>query len=186
VAKLLGYHPPELYSPLSDPSVPSGERGKAFHTWISGYYAHGDTLETLGQRDALLEPRPSIENMSPDDLVQNVYGEAARPDGMDLLLLYSGSKQGTFDRLHEAAFFPSQATASDREWSEIEFRFVWCDRTVWEVVWGAWAFKAEMAEIAKEGKDSENKQMRKSSMVRMHRANHFVSVSLDLRAWAHS
>ena len=87
--------------------------------WVSRYYAHGDMLETLAQRDALSEPRPSVENMSLEDLLQNVYGEAAQPDGMDLLLVYSSSKQGTFDRLHEATLFPSQGTASDKEWGNL-------------------------------------------------------------------
>ena len=34
-----------------------------------------------------------------------------------------------------------------------------------------------MAEIAKEGKDSERRQMRENLIVRMHGANHFVVVS---------
>lgn len=167
VPQVLGYHPPGLYDPLRDPSVAPGEHGKVFAKWVSGYYAHGDTLETLAQRDALSEPRPSVENMSPEELMQNVYGEAARPDGMDILLAYCCSRQGTFDRLHEAALFPSQATANEREWGEIELRFVWCDHSIWLIVWGARAFKAEMV-------DSEKKRMRKSSMVRMHGANHFA------------
>ncbi|KAI9449327.1 alpha/beta-hydrolase [Lactarius psammicola] len=170
VPHLLGYYAPERYDPLRDPSVSPRGHVKAFLRWVSGYYAHGDTLETLAPYDALLEPHPSIENMSPEDLMQNVYEEAAQPDGMDMLLMYSCIKQGTPDRLHEAALFPSQAT----EWGEVEFRFVWCDRTIWVVVWGAWAFEAEMTENAKEGKDSEKKRMRKCSMVRMRGANHFA------------
>ena len=157
-----------------------------FLRWVSGYYAHGDTVETLAQRDALSEPRPSIENMSPEDLIQNVYEEGAKPDHMDLLLVRIGNKQGTFERLRAAALFPSQATASDREWGEIEFRFIWCDHAVWSLVWSAWTFKAEMAEKAKEGKDSEKKRMRKSSMVCIRGANHFVSVFLALLSWVHS
>ncbi|KAH9059876.1 alpha/beta-hydrolase [Lactarius vividus] len=173
VPQLLGYHPPELYNAPRDPSVAPGEHGKVFLTSVSGYFAHGNTPETLA-RDALSEPRPSIENMSPEDFLQNVYDEAAQPDSMDLLLASNGVKQGTFDRLHDAALFPSNATASDREWGEIEFRFVWCDRTIGLIVWGAWAFMAEMAESAKEGKNSVKKRMRKCSVVRMHGANHFA------------
>ncbi|KAI9436612.1 alpha/beta-hydrolase [Lactarius indigo] len=170
---LLGYHPPAMYDPLSDPSVASGEHTKVFLTWVTGYFSHGDTLETLA-RNVLSEPRSSIENMSPEDLLQNVYEEGAKPDNMDLLMIYNGVKQGTFDRLHDAALFPINATASDKEWGDIEFRFVWCDRTIGLIVWGAWAFKAEMAESAKQGKDSVKKRMRKSSVVRMHGANHFA------------
>lgn len=177
--QLLCYHPPDLYDPLKDPSVAPGEHGKWFLRWISGYYAHGDTLEALAQRDALSEPRPSIENMSPADLIQNIYEEGTQPDHMDLLLARRGYKQGTFERLRVAALFPSQATVSDRQWGEIEFRFVWCDRAVWLLVWSAWAFKAEIGEEAKEGKDSE-KRMRKCSMACIRGANHFVSVSLAL------
>jgi pimeloyl-ACP methyl ester carboxylesterase len=176
VPQLLCYHPPGLYDPLKDPSVAPGEHGKVFLTWVSGYYAHGDTLETLAQRDALLEPRPSIENMSPEDLTQNVYEEGAQPDHMDLLLVRSGYRQGTFERLHKAMLFPSQDTASDREWGEIELRFVWCDRAVWLLVWSAWEFKAEIAEKAG---DSE-KRMRKCLMACIRGANHFVGNSLGL------
>ncbi|KAH9013654.1 alpha/beta-hydrolase [Lactarius pseudohatsudake] len=171
--QLLGYHPPERYNLPSNPSVAPGEHGKVFLTSVSGYFAHGDTPETL-THDALSEPGPSIENMSPEDLLQNLYEEAAKPDSLDFLLIYSGIKQGTFDRLHDAALFPSHATASDREWGDIEFRVVWCDRTIGLIVWGAWAFEAEMAESAKEGKDSVKKRMRKCSIVRMHGANHFA------------
>lgn len=168
--QLLCYHPPGLYDPLKDPSVAPGEHGKVFLRWVSGYYAHGDTLETLVQRDALSEPLPSIENMSPEDLIQNVYEEGAQPDHMDLLLARSGNRQGTFERLRAAALFPSQDTASDREWGEIEFRFVWCDRAVWLLVWSAWEFKAEIAEKAR---DSE-RRMRKCSMACIRGANHFA------------
>ncbi|KAH9015753.1 alpha/beta-hydrolase [Lactarius deliciosus] len=153
--------PPNRYNVPSDPSVTPGERGKVFLTSVSGYFAHGDTPETL-THDTLSEPGPSIENMP------------VKPDSMDMLLTYSGVKQGTFDRLHDAALFPSHATVSDREWGDIEFRVVWCDCTIALIVWGAWAFRAEMTEPAKDGKDSVKKRMRKCSMVRMHGANHFA------------
>jgi len=171
--QLLCYQPPKLYDPLRDPSVAPGEHGKVFLRWISGYYAHGDTVEMLEQRDALPERRPSVENMSPEDLIQNVYAEGTQPEHMDLLLVRSGVKQGTFERIREAALFPSQDTENDREWGEIELRFVWCDRAAWLLVWSAWAFKAEMAENIKEAKDSK-KRMRKTSMVCIRGANHFA------------
>ena len=36
--------------------------------WVTSYYAHGDTLETLSIRDALTEPGPTDVRMSPEDL----------------------------------------------------------------------------------------------------------------------
>lgn len=162
---------------MTDPSVAPGEHGKVFLRWISGYYAHGDTLETLAQRDALSEPCPSIENMSPEDLNHNVYEEGAQHDHMDLLFMRSGAKQGAFERLRLAALFPSHDSARDREWGEVELRFVWCDRAVWLLVWCAWQFKAE---IAKYARDSEEKRMRKCSMACIRGANHFVGASLAL------
>jgi len=174
VPLLLSYHHPDLYDPVRDPTLAPGEHGKVFLRWVSGYYAHGDTLETLAQRDTLPDPRPSIENMSPDDLVQNLYAEAAQPDHMDLILLQSSYKHGTWERIRVAALFPSQATASDREWGEIEFRFIWCDRSAWLFIWGAWEFKADVAKNAKEGKGSEKKQMRKTSTVCIRGGNHFA------------
>ncbi|KAN0131574.1 alpha/beta-hydrolase [Lactarius tabidus] len=170
VPQLLCYHPPGLYDLLKDPSVAPGEHGKVFLTWVSGYYAHGDTLETLAQCDTLLEPHLSIENMLPEDLTQNVYEEGAQPDHMDLLLVHSGYRQGTFERLHKAVLFPSQDTASNREWGEIELRYVWCDCAVWLLIWSAWEFKAK---IAKKAGDSE-KQMRKCLMACICGANHLA------------
>ena len=183
---LLSYPHPDLYDPVRDPSLAPEEQGKAFLRWVSGYYAHGDTLETLAQRDTLSDPRPSIENMSPDDLIQNLYAEGARPDHMDLIVLQSGHQQGTFERNRVAALSPSQATASDREWGEIEFKFIWGERSAWLFVWGAWEFKADMAKNAKEGKDSEKKQTRKTSMVCIPGGNHFVSACMALRPRVHS
>jgi hypothetical protein len=105
----------------------------------------------------LSEPRPSIENMSPEDLTRNVYEEGAQPDHMDMLLARSDYRQGAFERLHKAALSPSQDTASEREWGEIEFRFVWCDRAAWLLVWSAWEFKAEITEKARLGEEADEK-----------------------------
>src|SRR6266702_2358914 len=52
MAQLLGYHPFELYNPLSDPSVAPSERGKVFLTWVSRYYAHGHIMISNGLHDS--------------------------------------------------------------------------------------------------------------------------------------
>ncbi|KAH8984292.1 alpha/beta-hydrolase [Lactarius hatsudake] len=175
VRRVIAYDSPSLamgfplpdgyYTPLNDPSMPPGEGIKIFPLWITGYYAHGDTLETLSLRDALDEPSPTILRMSPEDLASVVHEPPTSLDGPDTVVLDSGLDHGALSRLREVALFAPQN--AEIAWPNVEFRYVWCDRSVWVMPWGAWLFSAEIEQAMKDGK-----RIRKHSVVRMRGANH--------------
>jgi hypothetical protein len=108
--------------------------------------------------------------MSPEDLALSFYEPPTlMPEGSDTVILQSGFASGVFSRLREAALFaPQNAVVA---WSDVEFRYVWCDRSVWMMPWGIWAFRAETEQANKDGK-----YVRTHSVVRMRGANHCVSI----------
>lgn len=176
IRRVLAYDPPFLalgypfpdgyYFQLNDPSIPPEGATKAFSLWVTGYYAHGDTPETLSTRNAIDEPTPTATRMSPEDLALSFYEPPTlMPEGSDTVILQSGFASGVFSRLREAALFaPQNAVVA---WSDVEFRYVWCDRSVWMMPWGIWAFRAETEQANKDGK-----YVRTHSVVRMRGANH--------------
>lgn len=167
----MGYPPPDgFYFPLNDSSIPPEEVTKIFSLWITGYYAHGDTPETLSTRNALNEPTPTAIRMLPEDHAFSFHEPPTLPDGVDSVILQSGLKSGAFSRLREAALFAPQN--GEVAWPNVEFRYVWCDQSVWMMPWGAWSFRADMEQAKKDGKP-----IRTHSVVRMRGANHCVSIA---------
>ena len=142
---------------------------KIFPLWITSYYSHGDTLETLSLRDALDEPSPTVARMSPEDLASTFHEPPTLLDGTDTMILQSGVNRGVFSRLRKAALFAPQN--AEVAWPNVEFRYVWCDRSVWLMPWGVWSFRAEVEQAMKDGK-----RIRTHSVVRMRGANHCVSI----------
>jgi hypothetical protein len=166
----MGYPLPDGYSlPLNDPSISPEEAMRIFVLWITSYYAHGDTLETLSVHDALNEPSPTAARMSPRDVALVFHQPPTLHNGTDMLILRSGILRGVFSRLREAALFARQN--ADVAWPNVEFRHVWCDHSVWMMPWGAWSFRAEMEQARKDGK-----RIRTHSVVRMRGANHCVCI----------
>ncbi|KAI0260307.1 alpha/beta-hydrolase [Gloeopeniophorella convolvens] len=163
-AHLIGYPIPfDGYNPLriTDPV----QMATAFATWVSSYFSHGDTLDTLSPRDPVLVPRRSILDMSPEEIKRNIYAQPAYPEGADALLMSNGVQHGLWARLRAATLFPPGSSA----WDDIELRYIWCDRSVWLTVVSGWAFEAEVAEARASGKRARN-----HSIVRLHGANHFA------------
>ncbi|EIM81598.1 alpha/beta-hydrolase [Stereum hirsutum FP-91666 SS1] len=180
----IGYDPPEeFYNPLSHPSLAPGEGAKIFPAWVSGYYAHGDSASELEHRIALAEPTPTILTMSPEDIQAKLHAPPAIPGGSDDLLVVTGIQHGLYDTMRRATLFfanpgVAEAEAGEEEgeeeavrgdWKGIELRYIWCDRSVWEVPWGTWALQAELQEARKAGKETRN-----VVLVRLKGANHFV------------
>ncbi|KAI9436610.1 alpha/beta-hydrolase [Lactarius indigo] len=162
----MGYPSPKgYYFPLNDPSIPLEKGIKIFPLWITGYYAHGDTLETLSLRDALDEPSPTIARMSHEELVSTFHEPPTLLDGSDTVIHNSGFNRGVFTWLRETALFAPQH--DEIPWPNVEFRYFWCDRSVWLMPLGAWSFSAEIEQARKDGK-----RIRKHSVVRMRGANH--------------
>ncbi|KAI9449324.1 hypothetical protein BJY52DRAFT_1227834 [Lactarius psammicola] len=136
-----------------------------FPLWITGYYSHGDTLETLSLREASDEPSPTVVRMSPEDLASTFHEPPTLLDGTDTVILQSGVDRGVLSRLRKAAMFAPQNT--EVAWPNVEFRYFFCDRSVWLMHWGVWSFRAEVEQARKDGK-----RIRTHSIVRMRGANH--------------
>lgn len=167
----MGYPSPDGgYFPLNDPSIPPEEMTKIFSLWITGYYAHGDTPETLSTRNALDEPTPTATRMLPEEAALAIHEPPSLPGGTDTVILQGGINSGVFSRLREAALFAPQN--AELAWPNVEFRYIWCDQSVWMMPWSAWSFRAEMEQAGKDGK-----RIRTHSVVRMRGANHCVSIA---------
>ncbi|KAI9449323.1 alpha/beta-hydrolase [Lactarius psammicola] len=175
IRRVIAYDPPSLamgyplpdgyYFPLNDPSLSPEESLKIFPLWVTGYYSHGDTLETLSLREASDEPSPTVARMSPEDLALTIHEPPTLPDGTDTVILQSGVDRGVLSRLRKAAVFaPRNAEVA---WPNVEFRYFFCDRSVWLTHWGVWSFRAEVEQARKDGK-----RIRTHSIVRMRGANH--------------
>ena len=166
----MGYpYPDGYYIPLNDPSIPPEELAKFFGFWITGYYAHGDTPETLSTRHPLDEPSPTVARMSPEDLAPSLHDPPTLLDGPDTVILKCDITTGVLSRLREAALFASHN--AEVAWPDVEFRYVWCDHSAWVMPWGARTFRAEIEQARKDGK-----HIRANSIVRMRGANHCVSI----------
>ncbi|KAI9436609.1 alpha/beta-hydrolase [Lactarius indigo] len=175
IRRVIAYDPPYVamnyplpdgyYTPLNDPSTPSEKGIKMFPLLVTGYYAHGDTLETLSLCDALDEPSPTIVRVSPEDIASVAHHPPTTLDGPDTIVLDSGLDRGVLSRLREDALFAPQH--AEIPWPDVEFRYVWCDRSVWLMPLGAWSFSAEIEQARKDGK-----HIGKHSVVRMRGANH--------------
>lgn len=166
----LGYPlPEEKYHPLEDDTIPPETRALAFSRWVSGYYTHGDSPSTLQLRTPEEQPLPSIITMSPLDLQTNFFPEIAGPGGSDLLLLNATLAAGVNAAVRKQAFFLATEGGND-DWGDIELRYLWCDRSVYEVPWGTWALRNEMEEA-----QSNSWRMRNIKIARLAGANHFVS-----------
>lgn len=147
---------------------------------MSGYYAHGDSASELEHRIALAEPTPTILTMSPEDIQAKLHAPPAIPGGSDDLLVVTGIRHGLYDTMRRATLLfadpgDTEAEAGKEEdavrsdWKGIELRYIWCDRSVWEVPWGTWALQAELEEARKAGNE-----IRNVVIFRLKGANHFV------------
>ncbi|KAL5523351.1 hypothetical protein ACEPAF_1618 [Sanghuangporus sanghuang] len=181
----LGYPPPaKFYNPLSEPSLAAGEGVKLFPTWVSGYYLHGNSPAELEHRIALLEPRPTIETMSKEDIEAALFPPSANPGGSDQILMDTGIRCGLYAALRKAALYPPASPLSsgnpESDWASVTLHYVWCDRSVWEMPWGTWALQSELENAKNVGIYS-----RRVQFVKLDGANHFAHWDQPERAlWA--
>ncbi|KAI0631506.1 hypothetical protein C8Q77DRAFT_1218969 [Trametes polyzona] len=171
---LLGYHPPTTpwYHPLTDPLLDHDGRVKVFPAWASGYYSHGDTLETLEQKTPLRDPPPTTETLTPEELASMEYLPPGGSDGSDALLMRRGRDSGLFKSLKERAFYPERqevAEGNTSGWPNVELCYVYCQRSVWEVMWGTWALRKEVEDGKQKGS-----RIRPIKLVEIKNANHFA------------
>lgn len=173
----LGYAPPlDFYNPLQDLSLAPEERARVFAGWVSGYYTHGESPSELEYRTAAAEPRPTMLTMSPEFVRSALCRGPGEPGGSDACLLHEGIHHGLFASTRLDALYPTNfADEETVEWRDIELRYLWCDRSVWEMPWCAWSLSAEVEQAKSDGK-----HMRGIHIVRVRGVNHFVSVRLYL------
>ncbi|EIW52719.1 uncharacterized protein TRAVEDRAFT_135327 [Trametes versicolor FP-101664 SS1] len=173
---LLGYLPPETsgYHPLLDPELTPETIDHVFARWVSGYYGHGDSLETLEQKTPVQDPPPTIAALTPEEVVRAQYLPPGASGGSDALLFQSGRRLGLFKTLKERALYlPSPGAPSvtaGNTWPEVEVCFTWCLRSTWDTTWGAWALRKELEDAEQKGV-----AIRRVRMMRIRGANHFVS-----------
>ena len=117
---------------------------EAVADWASGYYTHGDTVDTLVRRTFDHSPSPTVRRMTEEQRIQTVYPPPASLNGSDQLLVMEGHRVGLFGKLWEAASAVSNA-AKD-EWKALEVRVLWCDRSIWETTHAAWCIEAQVAD----------------------------------------
>lgn len=179
----LGYSPPsrpgDAWNPFMDTSISPDETTVAFAYWVSGYYSHGDTSDKLERRTPLSDPPPTITTMTPEERANVI------PSECDSLLLQAGLRSGLFGQLRESALFlsppknGSELEERERdEWRAVEVRHVWCDQSVWELPYAAWALRAELDEAKLAGR-----LMRNVTIVRLKGGNHFVSIVVTLLSY---
>ncbi len=174
----LGFPPPaDPYNPLQDPALDPADRTRVFANWVSGYYVHGDTLNTLERRRPLTSPPPTLFTLTDADRAAALYPAPGDPGGSDALLLVGGIQSGLFAALFERALALPTAQAEDNDedqftdgWANVEVRNVWCDRSVWEMPWSVWNLRAKL-----ESEKEAGRALRDVTLLRLKGANHFVS-----------
>ncbi|KAI0700839.1 hypothetical protein C8T65DRAFT_789832 [Cerioporus squamosus] len=176
---LLGYPPPDdPYNPLFDLQLGKEEKVAVFNRWVTGYFSHGDSLDTLERRKPLDDPLPTIENLTAEDLATCVYPPPGELGGSDSKLLLSAIRYGLFAILRNQALYLGQSREAGDEWSDTELRFIWCEQSVWEVACGIGRLRSEL-KVAGE----RNAALRKHRIVRVKKGNHFVH--WDNPGWAY-
>ena len=163
----------DAFEPFLDPAH-AQEKGTNLLDWISGYFDHGDTVETLEQLHPMDDPAPTLRNVAPEELPNIVCFAPASPDGTDQMLVVGAHRSGFFGELWKQAFEIPEG-AKD-EWRDLEFRLVWCDRSMYVCVHGAWGLQAEVGEAREKGRS-----VRDVKFTRIRGGNHFVSILPDFR-----
>ncbi|KAI0739379.1 hypothetical protein C8Q80DRAFT_1274452 [Daedaleopsis nitida] len=173
---IIGYPPiPDSYNPFFDSTLSEEEKENVFNAWITGYFSHGDTLETLVRRTPLEHPRPTIESFTPEDIVSMTHPPPGGPQGSDSLLLHGGIRTGVFDANRKAALFLTGAEGGDSPtspssaWRNVELRYVYCAQSLWESTYGIWLLRSELAVAKAKGVPTRNVQI-----VRILQGNHFA------------
>ncbi|KAI0668265.1 hypothetical protein C8Q78DRAFT_1081648 [Trametes maxima] len=172
----LGYPVPEgiEYRSFFDPKLSPNEQGRAFSVRISGYYVHGDTPDSLELDTPLQDPSPSFFRLTPEEVSRLQHNEPGLRGGTDSVLMESGLKLGLFSALRQASLYlpvegdgrPPRAAS----WPDVEFRFIFCEQSVWEVRPGLWALRKELDEAK-----NKDLQVRNVRLVIIRGANHFVA-----------
>ncbi|KAI0833353.1 alpha/beta-hydrolase [Trametes gibbosa] len=173
--QVLGYVPPPpgLYNPLFDVEIALEAREDVFAMWVSGYFLHGSTPETLALREYQKEPPPTLSLLTPEEAARIVT--MLGPSGSDGLLAYRAIQLETWRTIREAAMrLGSPSGVSGRHgaggsWADVGVRCVTCEHSICDCVFTRMGLENEVAEAREQGVP-----LRDVQFVMIKGANHFV------------
>ncbi|TBU30269.1 hypothetical protein BD311DRAFT_659517 [Dichomitus squalens] len=165
--------PDDPYEPFLEPEAQ--ESSADLLDWVSGYFAHGATVDALERREPMRYPLSSLRNVTLEDLEKMICATPGQIGGTDQMLVVGGHNSGFFGELWKRALELSptenlneSANANDG-WRGLGLHIVWCDRSVWECVHGVWGVQAEVAEAREKGR-----AVRDVTFTRIEGGNHFA------------
>ncbi|RPD78506.1 hypothetical protein L226DRAFT_457815 [Lentinus tigrinus ALCF2SS1-7] len=167
---LFGFpRPDNAFNPYLDPRPDADSDDR--YDWVSGYFTHGDTLETLSMHTPARDQPPTMARMTTAELARCLHRAPGDEGGSDELLVVGGHRTGAFGDLWQAALELAgpRAVGDRNDLREVEVRVVWCDRSTWETTHAAWCVAAEL-----EGAREKGRLVRKVTLARVRGANHFV------------
>ncbi|KAI0628893.1 hypothetical protein C8Q77DRAFT_1067169 [Trametes polyzona] len=164
---LFGYpRPPDWYHPMTDESVPLTDRPALFDAFLANYFTHGDLWTVRPSALELHGPKPGGERA---DL--NTRACPARVGGSDNLMVRACATHNVWGSLKDSVLYSPMGSGKE-EWGAVEVRLVWCNRSIWEIIWGTYLLDEELTEEKNEGRIA-----RDVEFVCLEGANHFVSIS---------
>ncbi|EIM81569.1 uncharacterized protein STEHIDRAFT_114985 [Stereum hirsutum FP-91666 SS1] len=166
-----------------------------FPEWVSCFYDHHlspsfPSTPIVNPKvelslTALADPPSTFSTLSPADVETIVYPGPALDGGSDFLLFEAGQRLGTFDEMRRKALFgpgrdvlqSSSAVTGMSEtgrsagdwWKSVEVRVIWCDRSIWPVLWGIQALHREL----EDAKAAHKVRVGRVNIVRIKGANHY-------------
>jgi pimeloyl-ACP methyl ester carboxylesterase len=162
-----GYdQPPEGYDPFTDPDLPTQQAiFENFSFWVSGYYNHPDLASrsihglNFDKRGA----RPSIDNMTPQEMSFNFDGVAAARTEFPMFF----QMQPTLKELAQLVLFNEKHT--QEVLPNLQVVYISCMKAQWYCVWG-------MIETEKQHKENiaQGRMVRPIRFIEIEGANHFV------------
>ncbi len=162
-----------MYHPLHDLASPVEERLEKFGVWVSSYFTHGDLFasgpKALEDRNAAEDLPPTVTTMSAEDIAESTSAAGA-PGGSEDLFAKACFAHRVYESLRKRAFSLHDVRAGGDDWRSVELRYIWCDRSIWEMPLLAWTLRKELEEVEKAGGS-----VRAVDYVRFHGVNHFVS-----------
>ncbi|TBU30271.1 hypothetical protein BD311DRAFT_755099 [Dichomitus squalens] len=168
---LFGYpRPSDPYDPFLQSAAEYGDPQKILD-WVSGYFDHGPTVDTLERRIPSTSPTPTLRAIPLEELPRMVHPPPGQDGGSDHFLVVNGHRVGFFRGFWQDALRVSPESTEDasEEWRDVEVRLVYCDRSTWECVHAAWHTEIEQEEAQKTGLP-----IRKLFLTRIRGGNHFV------------
>ena len=143
------------------------ERVHAFEDWVTSYYEHTYPVTAEGLARTGGSPLTDPPATNKDEESQNAPpGELHAAD----FAIVKAMRLSVYTALKDGAFYPAEGVAGGTDQDGPEVRILWCDRSIWEPVWGAHVLSEELKLAQAEG------MTRDITFARFRGANHFVSV----------